>query len=372
MDIDRLTVEFTPDPSSAAAIALAESALERGARSLILLACDANDCRPEQFDDWLRQLSTPVSGGVFPELIHGWRNHQQGYIVAGLPDTTTVFNIPGLSDPAADFTQLVEEAVGGGVAPQSLLVLIDGLSSRIGAFLDGVYDNLGSDTVYFGGGAGSLTFHSKPCLFSNQGMLQDHAQLTDLPWPFVLGVEHGWEKFAGPFVVTGSTRNIIDSLDFRPAFEVYRGHVEADSGRRFDNDNFFAIAKGYPFGLEKPDGSILVRDPISRSGTTLNCVGEVPANSVVYLLKGQAANLIRAAASGASAIPPGNGPGILADCISRVLFLEDDFSKELDAVRQTIGHRPVFGMLTLGEVANGGDYCLEFYNKTFVLAATRD
>jgi hypothetical protein len=29
--------------------------------------------------------------------------------------------------------------------------------------------------------------------------------------------------------------------------------------------------------------------------------------------------------------------------------------------------------LTLGEVANGGDYCLEFYNKTMVLAGfTRD
>jgi hypothetical protein len=251
-------------------------------------------------------------------------------------------------------------------------VLVDGLSSRIGALLDGVYDNLGSDPVYFGGGAGSLSFQSKPCLFSNQGMLADHAQLTVLPWQFGLGVEHGWEKFAGPFVVTNSTRNVIHSLDFRPAFEVYREYVEADSGRRFTDDNFFDIAKAYPFGLEKPDGSILVRDPISRTDNDLNCVGEVPANSVVHLLKGQTANLIRAAAAGAAAVPKGAGPAILADCISRVLFLENDFLEELDAVRQSMGDRPLFGMLTLGEIANGGDYCLEFYNKTFVLAATLD
>ena len=372
MDMTRFSLAFTPDPAPMAAIALADAALARGARSLILLACDGNGCSPEQFDGWLRGLAVPICGGVFPQLIHDWKNHERGYIVAGLPDTVTVYNIPGLSDPGADFTGMLEDALGDDDPPRSLLVLVDGLSSRIGALLDAVYDNLGSDPVYFGGGAGSLSFQSRPCLFSNQGMLVDHAQLTVLPWPFGLGVEHGWEKFAGPFVVTASTRNVIHSLDFRPAFEVYREYVEADSGRSFTDDDFFDIAKGYPFGLEKPDGSILVRDPISRGDNDLNCVGEVPSNSVVHLLKGETANLVRAAAAGAAAVPHGAGPAILADCISRVLFLETDFLQELDAVRQSMGDRPLFGMLTLGEIANGGDYCLEFYNKTFVLAATLD
>jgi hypothetical protein len=368
----RFSLAFTPDPSPTAAIALADAALAQGAESLVLLACDGNDCSPEQLDDWLSGLAAPICGGVFPQLIHDWKNHERGYIVAGLPATATVYNIPRLSDPDADFTRIVEDALGDGEPPQSLLMLVDGLSSRIGALLDAVYDNLGSDPVYFGGGAGSLSFQSKPCLFSNQGMLEDHAQLTVLPWQFRLGVEHGWEKFAGPFVVTNSTRNLIHSLDFRPAFEVYREHVEADSGRAFTDDNFFDIAKGYPFGLEKPDRSILVRDPISRTGNDLNCVGEVPSNSVVHLLKGETANLIRAAAAGAAAVPNGAGPAILVDCISRVLFLEDDFLQELDAVRESMGDRPLFGMLTLGEIANGGDYCLEFYNKTFVVAGTLD
>jgi len=372
VDMARFSLVFTPDPSPAAAMALADAAAARGAESLILLACDDNGCTPEQFDDWLRGLAVPICGGVFPQLIHEWQNHEQGYIVVGLPDTTTVYNIPGLSDPDADFTAALATALGDDEPPQSLLLLVDGLSSRIGALLDAVYDNLGSDPVYFGGGAGSLSFRSQPCLFSNQGMLMDHAQLTVMPWPFGLGVEHGWEKFAGPFAVTSSTRNVIHALDFRPAFDVYREHVEADSGRRFDDANFFDIAKAYPFGLEKPDGTILVRDPINRTATNLNCIGEVPANSVVHLLKGKATNLIRAAAAGAAAVPRGAGPAILSDCISRVLFLENDFRLELDAVKQSLGDRPLFGMLTLGEIANGGDYCLEFYNKTFVLAATLD
>lgn len=372
MNMARFSLAFTHDPAPTAAIALVDAALAAGAESLILLACDGNGCNPRDFDDWLRGLSVPVCGGVFPQLIHDWQNHEQGYIVVGLPGTATIYTIPGLSDPGADYTTLMSDALDPDEPHQSLLVLVDGLSSRIGAFLDAVYDKLGSDPVYFGGGAGSLSFESRPCLFSNQGMLVDCAQLAVLPWSFGLGVEHGWEKFAGPFVVTNSTSNVVHSLDFQPAFDIYREYVEADSGHTFSSENFFDIAKAYPFGLEKPDGSILVRDPISRTDNDLNCVGEVPANSVVHLLKGQTANLIRAAAAGAAAIPNGTGPAILVDCISRVLFLESEFLQELDAVRQSLGERPLFGMLTLGEIANGGDYCLEFYNKTFVLAATLD
>lgn len=372
MNFNQISITFTEDPTAAAAMALADTAISNGAKSLILLACDNNGCHPAQFDDWLRELSVPICGGVFPQLIHDWKNHEQGFIVVGLPDQAIVHNIPGLSDPTVDFMSIIDDKLGIAEPPQSMLVLVDGLSGRIGELLDAVYDNLGSSPVYFGGGAGSLSFQSRPCLFSNLGMLVDHAQLVVLPLRFALGVEHGWEKFAGPFVITDSTRNVIHSLDFQPAFDVYREHVEVDSGQLFNDDNFFDIAKAYPFGLEKPDGSILVRDPISQSLSDLNCVGEVPANSVVYLLKGQTANLVRAAASGAAAVPSGTGPAILVDCISRVLFLQDDFSQELSAVQQLLGKRPLIGMLSLGEIANGGDYCLEFYNKTFVLAATVD
>ncbi|MDP3518328.1 MAG: FIST C-terminal domain-containing protein [Pseudohongiella sp.] len=372
MSLSRFSLAFTADPSPAAAIALADTAIANGAESLILLACDNNGCHPQQFDDWLGRLSVPICGGVFPQLIHDWKNHDQGYIVVSLPEKAVIYNVPGLSDPAADLNTTIESLLGTGEPPLSMMMLVDGLSSRIGELLDAVYDNLGSSPVYFGGGAGSLSFQSRPCLFSNLGMLVDHAQLVVLPWRFALGVEHGWEKFAGPFVITDSTRNVVHSLDFRPAFEVYRELVEADSGQHFNDDNFFDIAKAYPFGLEKPDGSILVRDPISQDQNDLNCVGEVPSNSLVYLLKGEASNLIRAAATGAAAVPSGTGPAILVDCISRVLFLQNDFLQELDAVMQVLGKRPLLGMLTLGEIANGGDFCLEFYNKTFVLAATVD
>ncbi len=367
----RLSIHFSADPAPAALFALAGQALAGGARALAILAADGNDCRAEDFDDWLRRLDVPVCGGVFPQLIHERRNQPLGYLVIGFSTALTVVDLPGLSDPDADYYESVEALFDGTEPPHSLLVLVDGMASRIGALLDGIYDVLGSEPGYFGGGAGSLSFVRKPCLFSNQGMLTDHAQLVSLPWPLDLAVEHGWQRFAGPFVVTAAQGNIVTHLDFKPAFEVYRQHVEADSGQRFDSGNFFSIAKAYPFGMERPDGSLVVRDPITRADNGVTCVGEVPANSVVHLLRGQPEALIDAAARCGKQLAAGNDAVMVVDCISRVLFLQDAFTRELEAVQQAVGARPLFGMLTLGEIANGGSTCLEFYNKTLVLASPR-
>jgi len=362
------SLETAPD----VLVEMGNRAIAEGAKSLLLLAADANDCRPDALDTWLQSLSVPVCGGVFPQLIHSGRNHTTGYTVIGLPETVSVNHVADLSDPDADYFDAVEQLFPEEALPLSLMVLVDGLARRIGDLLEGVYNTLGSRPIYFGGGAGSLSFQRKPCLFSNQGMLEDQAQITALPWRFGLAVEHGWRRFRGPFVVTAAASNVITALDFQPAFATYRQHIEAMTNARFTPDNFFALAKGYPFGLLKPDGRLVVRDPIAVAGDNLICVGEVPANSVVCLLRAEPEDLIAAAKHAAEQIPAGDGPAVLADCISRVLFLGDDFVAELAAVQHGLGQRPLFGMLTLGEIANGGDGCLEFYNKTIVLAALSD
>ena len=55
---------------------------------------------------------------------------------------------------------------------------------------------------------------------------------------------------------------------------------------------------------------------------------------------------------------------VFIDCISRVLFLQDEFGAELAAVA---GNEAVVGALTLGEVAGDLGGFLEFYNKTAVV-----
>ena len=64
-----------------------------------------------------------------------------------------------------------------------------------------------------------------------------------------------------------------------------------------------------------------------------------------------------------SAVP---GMGLLMDCISRVLFLDDAFSDELKEVM--VPGLEFVGACSIGEIANNGNDFLEFYNKTTVVA----
>ena len=60
--------------------------------------------------------------------------------------------------------------------------------------------------------------------------------------------------------------------------------------------------------------------------------------------------------------------GLLFDCISRTLFLQDRFHEEVDNIRNALPPGvPLAGCLSLGEIADAGNTCLEFFNKTIVL-----
>lgn len=131
---------------------------------------------------------------------------------------------------------------------------------------------------------------------------------------------------------------------------------------------FFDLAKSYPFGIAKLDAESIVRNPLlTGEDSSLICVGAITEGSFVDILTGDKSSLITAARHALiSAKESCNSKTILfMDCISRVLFLDNDFKYELNAVNDE--NIPLIGALTLGEIANSGKDYLEFYNKTAVI-----
>lgn len=343
-----------------------------GVQGIMILACDANGFTPENVDDELKTAVFPIFGGIFPELINGKEKLTKGTIVVGLNVALSVHVISGLSDENADYEEMIDEAIPDLGEAQTMVIYVDGLSSRISSLVDGLFDVFGLEINYIGGGAGSLSFVQKPCLFTNQGLIQDSAVLALMELQCGIGVSHGWESVGNTFKVTEVERNVIKSLDWKPAFEVYRQVVEEVSGQTFNDDNFFDIAKGYPFGINRAGSERIVRDPIALGDDgSMICVGELPPDSYVDILAGTTKGLISAAETamqrGQDAFAGKTAVSALfIDCISRVLFLEDEFPLELEAV--SASSLPFVGALTLGEIANSGDDYLEFYNKTAVIA----
>jgi hypothetical protein len=182
---------------------------------------------------------------------------------------------------------------------------------------------------------------------------------------------------AGPLVVTKAEGNVIKQLNWQEALKVYGETIAADCGQIIRTDNFFDIAKGYPFGMIREQDEDVVRDPIACNDQgELICVGEVPSNSVLYILKGDKDLLLQASAQAhydsLSAVGVNHleeGLSLVMDCISRNLYLEDRFVEELASLR--LKGNAAIGALTLGEIASYGLGALEFFNKTIVIGQVR-
>ena len=374
-----LQLHFDPVGSPALLAQRLQEAVQAGARSVLVLAGDGVAWPAEAVNPLLQALPVPVFGGVFPQVLHGGTHTETGLVVAALGQEAVVTVVEGLDRADADFHTPLAAAAAHGCRSQ--LVLVDGLAPFIAHFVEAVFEQIGGGASFLGGGAGSLSFQVRPCVFTPAGLRSGVGVVVGLRSALGIGVNHGWQSIAGPFVVTGAEGNTITSLDYRPAAEVYRECIEPLVGQTLTPANFFEHAKGHPFGIERFDGSLLVRDPIVMQGEHLVCVGAVPMQRMVYILNGQVEELIAAAQQGTQhavqALQAEGGTvagGLLVDCISRVLFLGPRFGEELQAAHQRLqqaggAQAPLFGVLSLGEIANNGTYLLEFYNKTFVLGA---
>lgn len=340
-------------------------------QSILVLTSDADGYTPDSCDALLHALTKPVFGGSFPQILHGRARMESGIVAVGLPWVVQATLIEGLSDTAADFDAALEAAYAEPFAGGTLFAFVDGFSTRISALIAALYNHFGLEINYIGGGGGSLTLKQKPCVFSNQGLQQNVAVLALAKHKIGVGVAHGWESISEAFKVTGASGNIIHTLDWKPAFEVYKSVVDRHAGGDLNREDFFATAKAYPFGISKLGAEVVVRDPLMVQGDALVCVGEVPQGAFVHILNGNPGSLVAAATRARNLAREGGETRaapemqLFVDCISRVLFLEEGFQQELDAVADDA--LPMVGVLSIGEIANSGRDYLEFYNKTAVV-----
>lgn len=349
--------------------------IEAGASSLLLLACEQNNFSPTMLDKTLQTLPIPVFGGIFPGIFSDNQSLQIGSIVCGYDLPVSVHYIQALSNPHANFQEPLEQCKTQFSSNAALLIFVDGSSKRIEPFLEETYYTLGAEHSYLGGGAGSVESSQKAVLFSNEGMREECAQITAIERSASVVIEHGWEKFAGPFLVTEAEGNRVISLDFKPAYQVYQQAIEEGSGLVSQNKPFFEIARHYPIGIDHLDCGLVVRDPVNRIDNELIFLGEVPENNLIHILKGKQDSLLAASANAAETLASTGtitDPVIFLDCISRSVFLKDRLHEELQGVTQALNGSHLIGALTLGEIAKSGGGCLEFYNKTAVLGALMD
>jgi len=344
----------------------------KSVRSIMVMACDGNDYDTEALDSVLTRIAKPLFGGIFPSIIYNDKKYDKGFILVGYDQPVYPILIENMSKPDYDFDSVFASRIEMVMDLKTIFVFVDGFAQHIGPLINSVFTYFGLEFNYIGGGAGSLSLQQKPCVITNKGLLQDCVIMAGIDKSSSIGVQHGWTSIAGAFEVTKSSGNIIYELDHIPAFDVYKKNVENHCGRIIGKHNFFDLAKAYPFGINKLDAEKIVRDPIALGkNNEIVCVGEIEKGTFVDILNGNKESLISAAGKAIQSamdesLSPAQDFVFFIDCISRVLYLEDDFKEEISEVYNKT-KLPMIGALTIGEIANSGKDYLEFHNKTSVV-----
>ncbi len=357
-------VTFEDGDREAVADAVRAASADPSVEGLLLLLAADGRVEVEGVGPVVDAASVPVVGGVFPELIHAGRRRDHGAVVVGLPDEPTVTTVTTPTDGSVR-SQLHPGALDAG--HRTGFALIDAYADWVDAFVKGLFDTYGVELDLVGGGAGSLDGPSGPTVFTGDGPVTDGAAVATVPTAADVGVRHGWREVDGPFRVTEADGRTLVALDGEPAFERYRAAVEADDGGPVEREAFFETAKAYPLGISRMGDETIVRDPFEVDAAgAMDCFGAVPEGEFLHVLWGDPDRLVAAAAEADSAVGPAAATRLCFDCISRVLYLEGEFERELDAIGGPA--EPAAGALTIGEIANDGRGHLDFYNKTAVVA----
>jgi hypothetical protein len=328
-----------------------------------------------------RNMSVPLCGAVFPALVAEAGFHSSGCLLLRLDvmPFTAIYDLLASSHPmyrktieriADDVTVRLDRTRGG-----TLFMIFDSMVANIATTLDDLYLKFADRLRFMGANAGSETFRPMPCLFDNERQAQNGALVLLLPDCPGAVTEHCYQAPERMISATSTEGNRIISIDWRPAFEVYQEFVETEYKVKIDRDNFYKLAVHFPLGILLANNEIIVRMPVAlEEDGSVFCVGEVPANSLLTLLRAPGVDSLQTVDKLAHGLHELYGQMTCTSvltfyCAGRRLHLGERSVDELAGIQHATGAMAVAGALSLGEIGHSmqwGYPC--FHNGALVCA----
>jgi hypothetical protein len=322
------------------------------------------------------QAGLPLAGAVVPGLIVGSSIRRQGVLLLALDAATPqrIVPLPRCGDTTddaavADLAAFVEtHATKNGSG--TLLLFFDAMTPDISSLLDRLYLDVGNQVRYAGSNIGSETFQPVPCLFDNTRFVGNAALALMLPHHPGAVLAHRYGTTAPLSMATGTHGNRIASIDGVPAFEAYQKLVADTHGVALTRENFYQHAVHFPLALHLAEGEPLVRIAVAVDDDgSLYCVGEVPEAALLSIVEAPPPGCRETAQAVAAGVCAHEPAAVLAFyCAGRHLHQgEAAAAVELAVLRDAMAPAPVFGALSLGEIANhGGHGYPRFHNAALV------
>lgn len=305
-----------------------------------------------------RDQGVPLVGGMFPALID-----EGGFAARGvwllrfnrMPPRFLLGDLNGAAEGAVrQLSAATADRLGDQTAdavPPLLFLVFDGMVPNIATLLAGIYGEFRGRVSYAGVNAGSETFQPMPCLFDDERVVGGGVLGLLLPGTTRVVVRHDYPVAEILLRATSTVGNRIIKIDGRPAFEVYREVIAAEYQVAVNHENFYELAVHFPFGLVLAT-DVVVRIPVAfNDDGSIFCVGEVPPNSALRLLRAPVAGKSRCVEGLAENLGAVGGLPLTAFyCAGRRLHFGDQAEDELVRLQGLTGVAGIAGALTLGEI----------------------
>lgn len=328
-----------------------------------------------------REERIPLLGATFPALVVDDRFSSVGAWLLRVDELSYAALVPELSRDAADLPSIAAELLSAATphlraADATLFLVFDAMFPRIASLLDELYLRLGNRVSYVGANAGSETFRPSPCLFDGGRIAGGGVVALVLNGHRGAVLEHGYG--VPPRMITASSTegNRVMTIDWRPAFEVYRQVARDQYGVEVDRENFYRYGVRFPFGIVRGDGEVVVRIPVAlEEDGSLFCVGEVPANAILTLLRAPEVDSRLTVDTLLQGLAERGGPLagrtlLLFYCAGRRLYLGDEAARrELVDFKTRSGAARVAGAVSLGELGSPQPSAYPAFHNATLLAS---
>ena len=327
----------------------------------------------------------PWAGVVTPAILHGREVVRRG-VAIGVIDSDRVRVRVGVGGPLSAGARtagaqaardaLTEMPLPPADRSRAMIFFADTTGCDAADAVHGALGVAGAGIAWSGGGTGDGDAGAHAAQFAHKRAFRDHviAVTLDCHSRVGTGVQHGWQPTGVPAMVTRASGSVVECLEHRPAFEIYRAAAE-ERGQQVDLDHFAAFARTHPLGIPQAGGESLIRDPLSVDAAgALKFMAGVPDGALVRVMEGTPTMLVEAARIAASMARDDAGGALggalVFDCVSRSAILGDRLREELAACQAALGDDvPLLGCLTFGEVGAFGARMPQFHNKTMVVLA---
>lgn len=339
---------------------------------------------PEAEQGWVptlqamfREAGIPMIGAIFPALIAESAFVTQGAWLLRFNRMPPWFLLAGLTvapldmEPVTAAVRTLLNASQPVRTHDTLFLIFDGMLPQIGTIPHRLYHQFPLRLGYAGVNAGSETFQSMPCLFDREQFVAQGVMGLLPPLESGCVVRHGYPVSKTLMRATSTEGNRIDSIDGRPAFEVYQHVIQDEYGMTVTHDNFYEYAVHFPFGLVMAF-DVLVRIPVDfNADGSLWCIGEVPSHALLRLVRAPAlpeSTCMESVADalGARAGKPLNHPLLTFYCAGRRRHFGANAVEEI-AQLERLTVAGIAGALSLGEIDSVGERALpRFHNAAVV------